>query len=228
MQSTPRRHVSQAPIREALLDLGEWLSQTESENTEEVPGGHCLWRASFRADGRPRVYVPRQYSQVLPLLGLDPREDNRVLWLDLCCRWTRWRMEKPMLDKKYHLINTCGVPGCVNTAHAEWTKNRSSKGRRGEEAGNAKLFDAEVEDIRKRYAAGGITQTALAKEYGVSQPHISFIVQGKVRKPGKPKAKPKTWNMPMSEGTAQALLALAGERDLEPEALLRELLNAKS
>lgn len=50
-----------------------------------------------------------------------------------------------------------------------------------------KLTQAQVDEIRARYAAGGgdqrrgafgITQQQLAKEYGVSAPTISQIVRG--------------------------------------------------
>jgi hypothetical protein len=47
---------------------------------------------------------------------------------------------------------------------------------RGERHGCAKLTERQVRQIRERYAAGGVTQTHLAKEYGVGQPMISDIV----------------------------------------------------
>jgi predicted transcriptional regulator len=36
-----------------------------------------------------------------------------------------------------------------------------------------------VLEIRSRYAAGGISQAALAREYGVSQPKINYVVNRK-------------------------------------------------
>lgn len=42
----------------------------------------------------------------------------------------------------------------------------------------AKLSDDQVAEIRERYAVGGISQTALAREYGVNQTNISSIVRG--------------------------------------------------
>ncbi len=48
----------------------------------------------------------------------------------------------------------------------------------GEQNGRAVLTDVEVREIRDRYAAGGVSQEALADEYGVVQPHISRLVRG--------------------------------------------------
>lgn len=51
----------------------------------------------------------------------------------------------------------------------------------GEYNSQAKLTDIEVEDIRRRVAAGE-TQTQVANEYGVSQGHVSSIVAYRNRK----------------------------------------------
>jgi DNA-binding transcriptional regulator YiaG len=42
---------------------------------------------------------------------------------------------------------------------------------------NAKLTPAQIRSVRKKYTAGGVTQQALATEYGVSQRAISLIVR---------------------------------------------------
>jgi hypothetical protein len=51
-------------------------------------------------------------------------------------------------------------------------------GKPGERNGHAKLADAAVVEIRERYAAGGISQQALADEFGVHQGTISKVVLG--------------------------------------------------
>lgn len=51
----------------------------------------------------------------------------------------------------------------------------------GEKNAAAKLTDTDVMVIRHRYAIGGVTQAALAKEYGVSFQAISKIVRGERR-----------------------------------------------
>lgn len=55
-------------------------------------------------------------------------------------------------------------------------------GVHGERSHFARLGADQVRAIRDRYAAGGITQTALAHEYGVSQSAVSSIVRMNVWK----------------------------------------------
>ena len=67
---------------------------------------------------------------------------------------------------------------------ADNAADREAKGRRVPPRGmahrNAKVVDADVINIRSRYAAGGVTQQALADEYGVDQAEISRIVHRKL------------------------------------------------
>jgi hypothetical protein len=56
--------------------------------------------------------------------------------------------------------------------------------RKGMFKSDTKLTDEQVADIRQRYAAGGITQHALAAEHGIDQGHVSAIINGKKRKGG--------------------------------------------
>lgn len=48
--------------------------------------------------------------------------------------------------------------------------------KRGESNPLSKMTALQVEEIRTRYAAGGITQRALAREYGVTQTAIWFVL----------------------------------------------------
>jgi hypothetical protein len=49
----------------------------------------------------------------------------------------------------------------------------------GSRNGQAKLTEAQVREIRSRYAAGNVTQYELAVEYGVTQPRISNVLNGR-------------------------------------------------
>jgi hypothetical protein len=57
---------------------------------------------------------------------------------------------------------------------------------RGERHGRRKLSAAEVLEIRRRYALGGVTQVSLGHEYGVSGAHICGIVNGRFWTEGVP------------------------------------------
>jgi len=56
---------------------------------------------------------------------------------------------------------------------------RKGRPHRGTLNSSAKLTDKQVYEIRARYKAGGIKQTELADEFGVTQPMISQIILGK-------------------------------------------------
>lgn len=87
-------------------------------------------------------------------------------------------------------LHSCDWPPCVNPAHLsigtqeDNVSQRDARGRHvatpGEDHGMSKLTDAEVLDIRARYATGQITQRALAEEYGVHFSLISLIIRRKI------------------------------------------------
>ncbi|MFI8301516.1 hypothetical protein ACIGCZ_37035 [Streptomyces nigra] len=89
------------------------------------------------------------------------------------------------------LLHSCDTPACCNPSHlrpgtqAENMADAWAKGRmvppplhRGEDAPSARLTAVQVEEIRCRYARGGISQRALGAEYGVTQTAIGHIVRG--------------------------------------------------
>lgn len=80
----------------------------------------------------------------------------------------------------------CDNPPCCNPkhlelgTHADNVSDRVTRGRsaRGEGQPQARLTAAAVLVIRTRYAAGGVSQQALADQYGVNQTTISRVVRG--------------------------------------------------
>lgn len=92
-------------------------------------------------------------------------------------------VETPQVNHK------CHVKECVNPAHLyvgdqqaniqdaiEQTDYSPSKAARGEDRKDVKLSNEEVREIRKRYESSNISQSDLANEYDVTQPHICKIV----------------------------------------------------
>jgi hypothetical protein len=92
------------------------------------------------------------------------------------------------------VLHRCDNPPCIRPdhlflgTHADNMRDMARKGRRkgvnaGAENGAAKLTEAQVVDIRERYAAGGVSQQVLADEHGVHQTVVSAIVLRKIWKP---------------------------------------------
>ena len=85
--------------------------------------------------------------------------------------------------------HSCDVRNCVNPdhlligTHALNANDRKVRGRNntpaGERSSLSRLTDQQVLDIRRRYAAGGVFQYELAREYGVTQPNVQAIVTGR-------------------------------------------------
>lgn len=107
-------------------------------------------------------------------------------------------------DTSLLVCHTCDNPLCVNPDHlflgtpqdnstdmVEKGRAASNKGpksptafanrARGMRLPQTKLTDSQVEEIRKRYSAGGVLQRELADEYGTTQCNISLIVRGMSR-----------------------------------------------
>lgn len=90
----------------------------------------------------------------------------------------------------HDVCHSCDNPLCVNPkhlwagTHAQNMADMATKGRAAREfatgtnAYNAKLTDERVREIRRLYAEG-VTMRALSKQFGVSQPNISYIVNRK-------------------------------------------------
>lgn len=80
----------------------------------------------------------------------------------------------------------CDNPPCVNPAHLELgtrSDNAMDMMIRGRNATaefrrDHVLTAEQVQEIRSRYAAGGVNQRALAAEYGCSQQLVSLLVRG--------------------------------------------------
>lgn len=115
-----------------------------------------------------------------------------------------WEIHNPArIPEGLHVLHTCDNPPCVNPAHlylgtdVENARDRVERGRAKGPSGpivrapgwnrkvreddrrgyaNRKFSDEQEQEIAARFAAGGVTKKALAKEYGVSQPTIKAII----------------------------------------------------
>lgn len=58
-----------------------------------------------------------------------------------------------------------------------WSRKRPEKIVRGEHQGLSKLTEEKVRELRRRYAAGGVTIKELAKEFGVTSGSVQPVIR---------------------------------------------------
>lgn len=81
--------------------------------------------------------------------------------------------------RTHHGCHNNGNPSDNRVSNLRWgtpASNAADKVRHGR--ARRKLYPQEVREICARYAAGGVSQRALSREYGVSQPMIGYVVRG--------------------------------------------------
>lgn len=98
-----------------------------------------------------------------------------------------WELANGEIPDGLFVCHSCDNRACVNVehlflgTHADNMRDMTSKRRHayGERHWNAKVCEGDVNDIRKRYASGAVTQTELSRQYGVSLWIINRIVLNK-------------------------------------------------
>ncbi len=102
-----------------------------------------------------------------------------------------WALHNGPIPDGLHVLHHCDIRSCVNPAHlflgtnADNVRDREKKGRGlpsvlfGDANGKTKLTDAEVAEIRA--LAGRMLRREIAALYGVTQQHVSDLINGKRR-----------------------------------------------
>lgn len=97
-----------------------------------------------------------------------------------------WEIHNGPIPDGMSVLHHCDNPSCIRPDHlflgnaSDKMNECSKKGRttRGERSKSSKLTEALVSEIRTKYASGTISQSKLAKEYGVCQATINEVVRG--------------------------------------------------
>lgn len=92
--------------------------------------------------------------------------------------------------------------GLLNTPAGDRHRSRTHPELvlRGEQVGGAKLTFAQIQEIRSAYAAGGITQDALAAQFGVSRRAIGKIIAGQTWRHAVADSEPASLSAPERRG----------------------------
>ena len=93
-----------------------------------------------------------------------------------------------LINRPEAVLHACDNPPCCNPQHLwigsrrENNADRAKKGRSatGERMAHAKLSQGRAEEIRHRYAQGGVSQQRIADEMGISQALVSQVVHERV------------------------------------------------
>lgn len=86
------------------------------------------------------------------------------------------------IPKKLLVLHRCDNPPCCNPAHlflGTHADNSADSLAKLRGPRTRKLAPAAARKIRHLYAAGGISQTVLARQFGVGQSQISRIIRGR-------------------------------------------------
>lgn len=118
-----------------------------------------LWPFAIGGEGYGHIYVD---GRVVPVHAL-------------ACEV--WHGPRPPGTEAGH--GGCHTRACWNGAHVSWLTRAENRRDRRRDGTAGKLTPGDVDAIRRRYAAGGITQQRLAEQYGVTQPNIHAIVNGR-------------------------------------------------
>lgn len=86
-----------------------------------------------------------------------------------------YEIEHGPIETGLQIDHLCRNRRCVNPDHMEPVTPQVNSQRRK----NARLTPEKVAEIRRRYAAGGISQAALAREYGIGSGQMCLIVNNK-------------------------------------------------
>ena len=90
-----------------------------------------------------------------------------------------WQLTHGVIPAGAHICHTCDRRICVNPAHlfigtaADNMHDMARKFRHG----MRRLEPAQVIEIRNRYATGDVRQLDLAREFGVAQTTISYVLR---------------------------------------------------
>jgi hypothetical protein len=100
-----------------------------------------------------------------------------------------WMLTHGEIPDGMQVCHRCDNPPCCNPehlflgTHGDNMRDKVLKGRQhrpsGSTHGNSKLTESKVLEIRARYEAGGVSQYALAADYGVGVMQINRIVNRK-------------------------------------------------
>lgn len=150
-----------------------------------VPAAERFWAKVTKAD--PGSCWEWQAARDPLGYGFFRMEPSKPMWRAHRAAWT---LTNGSIPAGMIVCHYCDNPPCVNPIHLflgtdadncadRVAKDRSSRmiSHYGETSPLAKLTAEQVEEIRRRYAAGGVLQRELGEEFGIGQTQVGRIVR---------------------------------------------------
>ncbi len=148
------------------------------ERTQPEPNSGCLLWTGYAH--------PLGYGQI----GRGGRRGNGTSSSPAKTHRVAWELVHGPIPDGLVILHKCDTPSCVNVDHLALGTQRENMGdmaqkrraARGERHGMHKLSDAQVAEVRRRYANdNGPSHATLASTLGVSESCIGLIVRGERR-----------------------------------------------
>ncbi len=135
------------------------------------PSGCILWTGA--------IFKPYGYGSIF---NGNPKKPN-----NLKASRVSYELFVGPIPKGLDVLHRCDTPACINPVHLflgtdlDNSNDKIAKGRHyhGERHASTKLTDADIREIRRRYAVDDVSQQDLADEFPVSRSAIGYIVRHK-------------------------------------------------
>ena len=160
------------------------LHTNANRTYKRIPASVRLWKKVQKLEGEYAcwLFTGAKYNWGHGVIGSPdgPTGAHRVSWM----------AENGDIPEGLFVCHKCDNPACVRPSHLflgthdDNMADMKSKGRAhlGEAHGIAKMTNSKVVELRTKYASGGTTQKALAKEYGIHEMTVNSIVRRKTWK----------------------------------------------
>lgn len=192
MSEARRRRIITDETRAKLRVAGQGRRHTQETRTEMAEArtthGRSFWYLVYQGAGPDSCWAWCGYLQRsgygVTMQGSRVDGTRRTV----LAHRKAWELTYGPIPDGVRVLHRCDCPPCCNPAHlflgtqADNVADMDTKGRRrvlkGEASPAAKVTLETVALIRRRYAGGGISQQALANEYGLSQSGVSSLLRG--------------------------------------------------
>lgn len=167
-----------------LAGRGETCSRPCRSTNEAIPMIDRFWAKVQKTDGCwewTNAKNPKGYG----VFCVDKKTNNNEQ-----AHRVSYRLHYGEIPDLLKVLHRCDNPSCVRPDHlflgtdGDNMRDKVAKDRqhKGEKSPISKLTNAQVIEIRKRHAVGDISQSQLAREYGICHQTMGSLINGETWK----------------------------------------------